>query len=443
MKKRIRASILAAFMCLTLLTTPAFAYDISMTQETLTIENGVFTNESARPIQDAIDQYFELRESGEHNGEFQFVSPRLLTENATREKSIHAFYEGQGYCVIGYKNMIVVLRAQQISGTQNISVTVNELTQLYYAPKNYDIDSSGDLLEFSNDHDIVLTPVGSGQYQIIFDSYYEEDVTGFTPGDYVAPEVIGVPPFFTPPTEVGESVTSTANTTYMPNFSSCYNYAEAHWNDSHSSVYGYATNNDCCNFVSQCLKAGGFTFDSSSTTGRSTSSTSQWWHAQGGNLGNSSCTWRLVESFSAYWGSKYSLVRIKSDLSNVYPGNPIITKQYGHIGICVGYSPSGQPLFDAHTINRHQALVTAENFYYTILLNCTGTHNVGYVYNAINHFRGCTQCHYPYSSAKAHSYKLSGAYYVCTVCGYRTNNPAGTSKIVSPLCEMYSERKIV
>lgn len=28
-------------MCLTLLTTPAFAYDISMTQETLTIENGV------------------------------------------------------------------------------------------------------------------------------------------------------------------------------------------------------------------------------------------------------------------------------------------------------------------------------------------------------------------------------------------------------------------
>lgn len=111
MKKRIRASILAAFMCLTLLTTPAFAYDISMTQETLTIENGVFTNESARPIQDAIDQYFELRESGEHKGEFQFVSPRLLTENATREKSIHAFYEGQGYCVIGYKNMIVVLRA--------------------------------------------------------------------------------------------------------------------------------------------------------------------------------------------------------------------------------------------------------------------------------------------------------------------------------------------
>ena len=54
-------------------------------------------------------------------------------------------------------------------------------------------------MEFSNDHDIVLTPVGSGQYQIIFDSYYEEDVTGFTPGDYVAPEVIGVPPFFTPP----------------------------------------------------------------------------------------------------------------------------------------------------------------------------------------------------------------------------------------------------
>lgn len=57
MKKSIRALFLAAFMFLTLFTMPAFAYDISATQDALTIENGVFTNESARPIQDAIDQY--------------------------------------------------------------------------------------------------------------------------------------------------------------------------------------------------------------------------------------------------------------------------------------------------------------------------------------------------------------------------------------------------
>lgn len=443
MKKSIRALFLAAFMFLTLFTMPAFAYDISAAQDTLTIENGVFTSENARPIQETIDQYFEQRESGNYNDEFQPANSRLVSENAARKESIRTFYEEMGYCVISYDNDIAILNAQPIAGTQDIEVTVNELTHLYYTPNNNHDGTSSAMLEFSNDHDMILAPIGNGCYQIIADSYYEEDVTGFAPGDYIAPAMVEVSLFPETTTEVGEFLESTANSTYMPNFSACYNYAEAHWNDTSSSTYGYAVNKDCCNFVSQCLKAGGFAFDPSSATGRSTSSTSQWWHAQGGNLGNSSCTWRLVESFSTYWRSKYALVSIKEDLSNVYPGNPIITTGYSHIGICVGYSPSGQPLFDAHTTNRHQALVTTSNFAYTILLNCTGTHNVGYVYNAINHFRGCTQCHYPYSSAKAHSYKLSGAYYVCTVCGYRTNNPAGTSKIVSPLCEMYSERKIV
>ena len=135
MKKRIRASILAAFMCLTLLTTPAFAYDISMTQETLTIENGVFTNESARPIQDAIDQYFELRESGTHSMSSSLISQELISDTDDRIAAMHQYYRDLGLYVIGYNNSAEVLSAEPIQGTRNIAVTVYEWTWLFHSDK--------------------------------------------------------------------------------------------------------------------------------------------------------------------------------------------------------------------------------------------------------------------------------------------------------------------
>lgn len=90
MKKRIRASILAAFMCLTLLTTPAFAYDISMTQETLTIENGVFSNESAVPSRTLLTSILSYASPGNTMVNFNLlVHAYLLRTPLAKNRYMH------------------------------------------------------------------------------------------------------------------------------------------------------------------------------------------------------------------------------------------------------------------------------------------------------------------------------------------------------------------
>lgn len=428
MKKRIRASILAAFMCLTLLTTPAFAYDISMTQETLTIENGVFTNESARPIQDAIDQYFELRESGTHSMSSSLISQELISDTDDRIAAMHQYYRDLGLYVIGYNNSAEVLSAEPIQGTRNMAVTVYEWTWLFHSDKINPDSNSVWKLGFSTTHNMVLSPCADGKFLIISDSYDENDVTGYTSRDYVSLPLSG--PFLselalsTPPT-----AELMANNSYMPNLSACVNYADTHYNAQKSSIYGYAPQNDCCNFVSQCLHAGGFSIDGSSSN--TLGDTSKWWHSKRGNLSQSSYSWRLVEYFCAYWGSKYEIVRINSDCSNVFPGNPIFASDKSHIAICVGYN-GGRPVYDAHTNDRYRTYVSSADFQYTILLNCTGNHNKVYESNATRHRAYCSTCTKELLSWSSHHFKQSGVYYICTLCGYKTTNPASTSSIARP-----------
>ncbi len=103
---------------------------------------------------------------------------------------------------------------------------------------------------------------------------------------------------------------------------------------------------DCANFVSQCLYAGGLPmtdkwFFRRDASGKS-SRTSPWSTANG-----------LFNYVSAYCGTAV----VNPQNSEVTAGNPVFyykasKGRYSHAAICVGVSPTGVPLVDAHNEDR-------------------------------------------------------------------------------------------
>lgn len=338
-------------------------------------------------------------------------------------------------------------------------------------------------------HDIVLAKTSAGSYQVISDAYDEENVTGYVSSDYVAPPVEEIERTDTALSpEPGEEIN--ASLTYMPNPSDCFTYANkwvkhiietedrsgvSNWGYYNTEVYDYAYGEDCANYVSQCLRAGGFTFNPTKTSNRSTTSTSQWWHAEGGDLSQSSITWRCADDFYNYWtGTKgygkaditYKTTNDKKRATNVYPGNPIMSDNFNHVAICVGYNSYDQPIYNGHTRDVYHGVVSG--YEETIFLNCTGNHAKTYEsyssekhtvtcskctktykedhtsaykkYNDRQHILYCTKCNRNMGTAANHVFKLSRAYYTCSVCGYKTTVKPELNAIIQP---MYVERYFV
>ena len=106
----------------------------------------------------------------------------------------------------------------------------------------------------------------------------------------------------------------------------------------YNSDYEYFPNNDCANYVSQCLRAGGLPDDHTLP--------STWWHD--GTNSTNSCGFvsNMIDYFT---GEGLTKLMITSNYSNVYPGNPVITADEGHVAVCVGYNHAGTPLINGHT----------------------------------------------------------------------------------------------
>lgn len=61
-------------------------------------------------------------------------------------------------------------------------------------------------------------------------------------------------------------------------------------------------------------------------------------------------------------------------------------------------------------------------------------------YNDRQHILYCTKCNRNMSTAANHVFTLSGAYYTCSVCGYKTTVKPELNAIIQP---MYVERYFV
>lgn len=438
--KRIKSILLALLMLSTLFITPALAYDSSSALD-LSIKDGVFSANSAQPLQASIDNYFSMRErNSEVRTQNITVAPdTLVNEIEDRSTSLYDFWLKRGFYIFDYENSTQIIDAHaQSSG--NVSVNVYEWTWLDYSSDENASASEISRMGFATIHDMLVSP--SLGYQVVSDSYDERDITGFASNDFLSNVTSAIDETVylenTDSTDYGISPQA-VNSSKMPNPSACFNYANKYVIHSiassagtsysqyyNTAVYGYESGNDCCNYVSQCLYAGGFSMDP--TSGGSTSSSSQWWHGRNGNLYNSSYSWRTVSGFISYWKPRFGLVN--ASLTTVSPGNAVLTSDKGHIAICVGYNEKNQPIINGHTRDVwHQPLVIGD-YPYMIPFNCS--HSLTYKkYSDRYHQARCSKCEQVISTS-AHNFKLSGAYYTCTLCGYQTTKIPETSSIVNP-----------
>lgn len=192
----------------------------------------------------------------------------------------------------------------------------------------------------------------------------------------------------------GGKLARISNVNSVYDVASAIDYAER-WTDnsgnsstaSYNPYYYYYGSNDCCNFVSQCLRAGGLTFGGTwecdlNVGGVLTRDT---------NYAYSGEAWRSTSAFASYWSSVYgTTAKVKVTTANVknvvYPGNPMYIEFYKsdgsigrHVGICTGYV-GDMPVLNAHTNNRvgSRALgwLNSDGFIaaYTIQINTSTTY---------------------------------------------------------------------
>lgn len=128
-------------------------------------------------------------------------------------------------------------------------------------------------------------------------------------------------------------------------------YAERWWNSANPSFRYFDDN--CTNFVSQCMLAGGFPMDD-----RGRQDAGWWYRGDGGAQDRWSYSWAVAHSL--YWylaGGGTSIpvsevampqqLQIGDVICYDWSGNG----RWGHTTIVTGHDPSGEPLVAAQTAN--------------------------------------------------------------------------------------------
>lgn len=245
--------------------------------------------------------------------------------------------------------------------TENDSETIitgSEWNELEY---RFDYEDFSRTMQFETAHVIHISGLTN---EITSDCYSE--YTGYSnEGTYGSAEEIAL-------VEIGEDVAEVTNAggtvyegqneeaalnySYSP--SAAVSYSESWWSGFNPRFYNYNAT-DCCNFVSQCLYAGGMNMTSAWSAQFNTTSTSQY----DGAFSRSSMAWMSTEDFKNYWVSQGRYCTKVENLSQVGSGNPIfwiageftttsgIKKTYGtyHNMLIVGAQSDTCVLVNAHS----------------------------------------------------------------------------------------------
>lgn len=128
-------------------------------------------------------------------------------------------------------------------------------------------------------------------------------------------------------------------------------YANRWWND-HNPAYIYFPEDDCTNYISQCLAAGGAPMRGFGNRGQG------WWYRSGRNP-SWSFSWAVAQSLKNYLStSKSGLRGIQLDSPyDLLPGDVICYDFDGdghwqHNSIVVAKDWKGEPLVNTHTYSR-------------------------------------------------------------------------------------------
>ena len=283
------------------------------------------------------------------------------------------------------------------------TVSAYEWNEIQYRCQGYD---ETDRMGFGSHHLLVFEKGDNGIIHILQDSFDERTSVGFHSSDLECQEHV----FLIADGVADRMILSGGNTSYSGyNASAAVAYANtwcgvsaANTNsgtihpENYNPDYYYALN-DCANFVSQCLYAGGVSLIPGNYY-------SGWYYtpvtapggtgAVYGGDNSGSFSWMNVFHFMNLWTAQGIFLR-NGNVMNLFPGNPVfwvnsITEDAGgHLMICTGYNAANTPVLNAHNGDMKQVPVTAIDHpapLYTFIFK--------FIHNWVvegNHFR-CNVC---------------------------------------------------
>lgn len=405
-------------------------------------------------------EYFSEREGEFCKNETTTYNARSLNiEQSVREKSLDEWREELG---IQVENVEITYTIKDIltETTSTMELLVYEWVAVEYICEGYE---ELEELGFGTDH-ILVFENNFGTWTLVEDAYSE--ITGYEEGSEEQLEKIALA------REAEEDAAAEAYATEMATTMSLANSRALQFSyDADAAVaysakwcgrttsgnsgtmtpskynpqYYYYKGADCCNFVSQCLYAGGMMMESS------TNNASGWWAVTNTSgtvtadtaYSKSGTAWRYVPSLKSHCASiNLPVVRI-TDASQAVAGNPIFwLKEDGyssnHVVLIVGTNASGQVLVNGHNSDVYNyPYDLSSKTYYTIDMEhtygapstytssghtsycctcnaaSTESHTLTMTSNASYHWKKCNECGYT-TAKSAHVYNAAG---MCKTCG--------------------------
>lgn len=336
-------------------------------KETLEVKNGKAINNNK--IQKVIDDYFAFRAesfelaSGAISNKTMDKSVKLIDKvkrnESERVSKIAEKQEQANVFVVRAKSETYIKSIIKIEGTDEYIIEVYEWIWLNY--NNGKNSLATDEMGFATEHVLKVVTLDL-DFIISEDIYDESDITGYsTSSNGLDSKSIELS---------SEELNNDLQKVFIEPISSlvalntidvgkAVHYADTWVNKGYAidplqdptyfntTQFGYYSQ-DCANYVSQCLRAGGMAYDYDSL--KSNTSYAQWWFDEYPspyyeNYDVSPPPWRYVPAFIQYWKNE-GITEVNATISNVFPGNPVYYSS--HVTICVGYNSSGTPIINGH-----------------------------------------------------------------------------------------------
>ena len=178
------------------------------------------------------------------------------------------------------------------------------------------IDNDINKMGYATEHEItVCKQDGSSDYVIVSDVYDESDILGERQELFVSNQLEEAA---LSKKSMLVSATNGINSNVNMDVNALIDYADQYVVHEYSPVmmntsyynspeYGYYSNADCANFVSQCLRAGGMSFDYGTGKNNENPDATQWWYdtyttPTNNNYNVSPLAWRYVPHFNQPFG---------------------------------------------------------------------------------------------------------------------------------------------
>lgn len=348
-----------------------------------------------------LKSYIEYKERGllQKNQSLDFnISAEVVEDNLERAKAIVQMCKSTDLIVTDVKITYQMKNIQR--ETEKIKVSVYEWTDIYYICKGFE---KTEQMGFGTDHELLLTT--DGTHIVLEADFYDEScTTGICTARVDCTKE--KPTILMPATE---HIRNVAVLSPVNHFYQGYNTANAidyahQWCGRSSTGYSsgmnspgynpayYYCSQDCANFVSQCIHAGGVS---------ETFAYVSWHHISPPNttvplqadydLNAGTLQWISVADFQTYWMAQ-GITR-RQGTSYIMLGNPVfwLYEPYCHVMICTGFNSAGTPLLDGHNGDMRSYPITSisgSHTYYTLTFHCDHS----WSYDSSVHMYQCTKC---------------------------------------------------